>query len=131
MPHRSSKTKSPLMTPQITRHPIRRLRQKATVRQSRRSRQPEPLDQTAAEPAFKPEPLPPSSPLKPAPDPDLTIRGRYGPLPQRADDGREVWQVYARPFDRRADARVIALVITGEGLSERPTLSAIRICRVR
>lgn len=87
---------------------------------------PEPLDQTAAEPAFKPEPLPPSSPLKPAPDPDLTIRGRYGPLPQRADDGREVWQVYARPFDRRADARVIALVITELGLSERPTLSAIQ-----
>lgn len=83
-------------------------------------------DQTAAEPAYKPEPLPASSPLKPAPDPALTIRGRYGPLPQRADDGREAWQVYARPFDRRPDSRVIALVITELGLAEQPTLSAIQ-----
>lgn len=83
-------------------------------------------DQTAAKPAYNPEPLPASSPLKPAPDPALTIRGRYGPLPQRADDGREAWQVYARPFNRRADSRVIALVITELGLAEQPTLSAIQ-----
>jgi polysaccharide deacetylase 2 family uncharacterized protein YibQ len=83
-------------------------------------------NQSAAEPAYKPEPLPASSPLQPAPDPDLTIRGRYGPLPQRADDGREAWQVYGRPFNRRNDSRIIALVITELGLAEQPTLSAIQ-----
>lgn len=87
---------------------------------------PDSHNQSAAKSAYTPAPLPASSPLKPAPDPDLTIRGRYGPLPMRADDGREAWQVYGRPFERRADARIIALVITELGLAEPPTLSAIQ-----
>lgn len=68
----------------------------------------------------------PSSPLTPAPDPDLVIKGRYGPLPIRGTDGREAWKVYGRPFERRPDSRLIAIVITELGLAEPATLSAIQ-----
>lgn len=68
----------------------------------------------------------PSSPLAPAPDPDLVIKGRYGPLPIRGTDGREAWKVYGRKHERRADSRLIAIVITELGLAEPATLSAIQ-----
>lgn len=68
----------------------------------------------------------PSSPLAPAPDPDLVIKGRYGPLPIRGTDGREAWKVYGRKHERRADSRMIAIVITELGLAEPATLSAIQ-----
>ncbi|WP_417514582.1 divergent polysaccharide deacetylase family protein [Minwuia sp.] len=65
-------------------------------------------------------------PLSPAPLPELTAQGPYGPLPVRGADGREPWRVYGRPFTRDADSRLIAIVITELGLAEAPTLSAIQ-----
>ncbi|WP_416899203.1 MAG: divergent polysaccharide deacetylase family protein [Minwuia sp.] len=65
-------------------------------------------------------------PLAPAPDPELTDRGRYGPLPKRGPDGRMAWRVYGHPFTRNTGDRLIAIVISELGLAETPTLSAIQ-----
>jgi polysaccharide deacetylase 2 family uncharacterized protein YibQ len=65
-------------------------------------------------------PMPPlaSTPalLLPAPDPGLVANSPDGPLPIIGKDGRQVWQVYARPFDRIEKRPRVALVITGLGL---------------
>jgi polysaccharide deacetylase 2 family uncharacterized protein YibQ len=46
-------------------------------------------------------------------------------LPRIAPDGREPWQVYARPFDRRDERPRIAIVIGNLGLSSAATEAAI------
>lgn len=48
-----------------------------------------------------------------------------GRLPVRAADGREPWQVYARPFDEYTTRPRIAIVMAGLGLSSVPTRTAI------
>lgn len=102
--------------------------------------QPEPEPEAEAEaaprPASEPEPEPEAAPdgveefertpLPPAPDPELTDRGRYGPLPVRSPDGRVAWQAYGRPFEREAGQPVIAIVMSEVGLAEPATLSAIQ-----
>lgn len=54
--------------------------------------------------------------LLPAPDPSLVEDSPDGPLPVTAKDGRQAWQVYARPFDRNDKRPRVALVISGIGL---------------
>jgi uncharacterized protein len=80
---------------------------------TRESGKPAPVEQVAV-------PLPPlkGSPavLLPAPDPGLVENSPDGPLPIIGKDGREAWQVYARPFNRADERPRIALVITGLGL---------------
>ena len=66
------------------------------------------------------------TPLPPAPDPELTDKGRYGPLPIRSPDGRVAWQAYGRPFEVERGQPVIAVVISELGLAEPATLSAIQ-----
>jgi len=65
-------------------------------------------------------PLPPlsSTPalLLPAPDPGLVASSPDGLLPIIGKDGRQVWQVYARPFDRTEKRPRLTLVVTGLGL---------------
>src|SRR5579863_161030 len=65
-------------------------------------------------------PLPPvtATPalLLPAPDPGLIASSADGPLPIIGKDGRQVWKVYARPFDGADRRPRLALVITGLGL---------------
>lgn len=48
-----------------------------------------------------------------------------GPLPRIGPDGREPWQAYARPFDDFSTKPRIALVLTGLGLSNTVTRTAI------
>lgn len=48
-----------------------------------------------------------------------------GPLPRIGPDGREPWQAYARPFDDYSTKPRIALVLTGLGLSNVVTRTAI------
>lgn len=81
-------------------------------------------EQTAA---LIPPPIPPATqPLAPAPDPDLVEQSQKGPLPAISRDGREPWQVYARPFDG-SDARPkIAIVVNWLGLSDAATEAAIQ-----
>ncbi len=63
-------------------------------------------------------------PLAP-PDGSLLETTRHGELPVIAADGREAWQVYARPFPP-GDARPrVAVVLTGLGLSQAATNAAI------
>ena len=78
-------------------------------------------------------PLPPAGPAKvmlltPAPDPGLVEDSPNGPLPIIGKDGRQPWQVYARPFDAKDTRPRIALVVTGIGLDH--TLSQAALDRL-
>ncbi len=78
-------------------------------------------------------PLPPTSAGKtslmaPAPDPGVVENSPDGPLPIIGKDGRQPWQVYARPFDAKDPRPRIGLIITGIGLDE--TLSRAALDRL-
>ena len=83
-------------------------------------------DEPSAERAGAAEEAPAVSGPTPAPpDGSLLETTRHGELPVIAADGREAWQVYARPFPP-GDARPrIAVVLTGLGLSQAATNAAI------
>lgn len=77
-------------------------------------------------------PLPPpvATPAKatllvPAPDPGLVENSPDGPLPIIGKDGREVWQVYARPFDAKDTRPRIALIVTDIGLDHKLSEAAL------
>lgn len=61
-----------------------------------------------------------------APDPALVQQGPSGPLPVIAPDGRQAWQVYARPFDETEKRPRIALIVGDLGLSAAATTAAIQ-----
>jgi polysaccharide deacetylase 2 family uncharacterized protein YibQ len=63
--------------------------------------------------------------LAPAPDGDLIERVATGYLPVIGRDGRQPWQVYARPFDLADKRPRVALVITSLGMSATQTDAAI------
>lgn len=64
--------------------------------------------------------------LTPAPDVAVAERSAYGLLPKISEDGREPWQVYARPFDAKAaDLPKVSVLITGLGMSMAATEAAI------
>ena len=63
--------------------------------------------------------------LSPAPDPALIEQAEAGPLPVTAPDGRQAWQVYARPLTSGYDLPRIALIVTGMGLNSTATATAI------
>lgn len=54
-----------------------------------------------------------SIPMAPAPDPDLTESTSQGDLPRISEDGRQPWQVYARPYNT-ADPRPRVAIIVGD-----------------
>lgn len=64
-------------------------------------------------------------PLAPAPDPALVEAAEVGSLPIIGADGRQPWQVYARPFDLADKRPRIAIVMDGLGLSRVATDAAI------
>lgn len=64
-------------------------------------------------------------PLSPAPAPGLTRESAQGPLPIVGPDGREAWQVYARPFNPADTRPRLAIVISGLGLSDLATEKAL------
>lgn len=81
--------------------------------------------------AARPTPTPPAAPrpgqaLSPAPDPALVTEGPAGPLPVVAPDGRQAWQVYARPFAQDRKRPRIAIVVQGVGFSDAATTAAIQ-----
>ena len=63
--------------------------------------------------------------LLPAPDPGLVENTPDGPLPITSKDGRQAWQIYARPFDRNEKRPRLALVVTGLGLDRSLSQSAM------
>lgn len=66
--------------------------------------------------------------LIPAPDPGIVEDSPDGPLPIIGKDGRQAWQVYARPFDAKDARPRVALIITGIGLDK--TLSQAALDRL-
>ena len=64
--------------------------------------------------------------LKKAPEPGMVEQGPKGPLPIIAEDGRQAWKVYGRPFDEGDKRPRIAIVITDLGLSAAATTAAIQ-----
>ncbi|MDJ0895387.1 MAG: divergent polysaccharide deacetylase family protein [Alphaproteobacteria bacterium] len=64
--------------------------------------------------------------LRPAPDPNLLEESDTGPLPIVGRDGREAWEVYARPSDDSLSYPRIAIVVTSLGLSSAATQLAIQ-----
>lgn len=92
---------------------------------------PEAPEQVAAAPARPQLPTPPSAArgargLPPDPEPTLLEQSSFGPLPRIGPDGREPWQAYARPVDRRDDRPRVAIIVSGLGLSSAATEAAIQ-----
>lgn len=85
-----------------------------------------PSQAARAVPETPPPPSKRADALTPAPDPALVEQGRDGPLPVVSLDGREAWQVYARPMNAAEKRPKIALVISGLGLSSAATEAAIQ-----
>lgn len=83
---------------------------------------------TPANPA--PEPAPQIAAGLPNPgqvlDPALVETSPFGPLPRVAPDGRKPREVYARPFNNPYERPMIAVIVTGLGLSEAATVAAIQ-----
>jgi polysaccharide deacetylase 2 family uncharacterized protein YibQ len=63
--------------------------------------------------------------LTPAPDPALSDDTAQGSLPRISEDGRQPWQVYARPYNTADKRPRIALVIADLGLSRVTSDAAI------
>lgn len=61
-----------------------------------------------------------------APDPGLTENTADGELPRVGEDGRKVWQVYARPFNTNDKRPRVAIVIIDMGLSRMASDAALR-----
>ena len=57
----------------------------------------------------------------------LIEQSDQGPLPRVGEDGRQPWQVYARPFDQNDARPRIAVIVTGLGLSAAATEAAIKL----
>ncbi len=89
---------------------------------------PEPPAPEPARPTPQPAPAQPAPQvaLAPAPDPALVEQSAFGPLPRIGADGREPWQVYARPFDTSDPRPRVAIVISGLGRSAAATEAAIQ-----
>lgn len=81
---------------------------------------------TTAAYAASPE-LPAAEPLAPAPDPALIEPGGLAGtgLPKIAADGRQPWQAYARPFDRRDGRARLVFIVLDVGLSRAASEAAI------
>lgn len=65
--------------------------------------------------------------MQPAPHPALIEQGRHGLMPIISADGRESWQVYARPFNDHDPRPLIALVITELGMSQAKTHKVLQL----
>ncbi|WP_336488179.1 divergent polysaccharide deacetylase family protein [Methylobacterium nigriterrae] len=67
----------------------------------------------------------PSVKLAPAPDPRLTERGRHGSLPRMGEGRLRALDVYARPEGEAATGPRVAILLTGLGIGQAATASAI------
>ena len=81
-------------------------------------------------PETEEEALPPVAPSISAPQvaaPELTEKSEMGPLPRMGGDGSKPWRFYAKPYIRKGNKPMIAIVITGLGPSQRLNELAIRL----
>lgn len=68
-----------------------------------------------------------ASSMQPAPHPALVEQGRYGLVPIVSADGRESWQVYARPFNDSDPRPLVALVFAELGMSRAKTHQVLQL----
>lgn len=85
---------------------------------------PRPIDKPPSYAAL-PYPTAKTKPLSAVPAEGMTRPSGYGPLPVIASDGRQSWQVYARPFEVKDDKPRLAVIITGLGLDKEASDTAI------
>jgi polysaccharide deacetylase 2 family uncharacterized protein YibQ len=67
------------------------------------------------------------SPLGESNDPALSEESPQGLLPRIAKDGRQAWQVYAKPFVNESANRRVSIVVMGLGQSMSATNAAINL----
>jgi len=67
-------------------------------------------------------------PLATAPDQNLVqqVDGMANPLPIIGKDGRQPWQVYARPFVEKTANPKVAIIVKGLGFSRAASMAAIK-----
>lgn len=65
------------------------------------------------------------TPLKPAPNQNLLVRGDNGFKPALGPDGLVAWQEYARPYTGDNETPRIAIIVTDIGLNSRSSTAAI------
>jgi len=70
---------------------------------------------------------PVDAPLSEGNDPGLSEASPQGPLPIVAKDGRQPWQVYAKPFAVEDARPKVAIVVSGLGMSKAASEAAIRL----
>jgi uncharacterized protein len=103
--------------------------QRVVIRLPPKTAKPPPAPAATETPPPPPAPAPPggkiAETLVPAPDPALVEETPEGQLPVIGRDGRQPWEVYARPFDRADKRPRIAVLIAGLGLDESLTRAAI------
>jgi uncharacterized protein len=88
-----------------------------------------PTDKPGDKDGKKPDDLKPGEIVVADIDPAMVKSTPDGPLPVIAPDGRQAWQVYARPFepvDKEKKSARVALIIAGLGLSKTQTQAAIQ-----
>lgn len=85
---------------------------------------PRPIDKPPAY-ANLPAPAAKPKPLGAVPAEGMTRHSGFGPLPVIAADGRQSWQVYARPFEAKDNHPRMAVIVTGLGLDREATDMAI------
>lgn len=85
---------------------------------------PRPIDKPPAY-ANLPAPTAKPKPLGAVPAEGMTRHSGFGPLPVIAADGRQSWQVYARPFETKDSHPRMAVIVTGLGLDREATDMAI------
>ncbi len=85
---------------------------------------PEELAALIAEEGSIDDPIEPD-PLRPAPLPGMDEEGSFGRIPRIADDGTTPFEAYKRPFELVEGQPYVAIMLTGVGLNETRTETAI------
>ncbi|RCK37486.1 hypothetical protein TH19_09485 [Thalassospira profundimaris] len=85
---------------------------------------PEELAALIAEEGSIDDPIEPD-PLRAAPLPGLDEEGSFGRVPRIADDGTTPFDAYKRPFEKTEGQPYVAIILTGVGLNDARTQTAI------
>ena len=85
---------------------------------------PEELAALIAEEGSIDDPIEPD-PLRQAPLPGLDEEGSFGRIPRIADDGTTPFDAYKRPFEKTDGQPYVAIILTGVGLNDERTQTAI------